>query len=91
MTNLSRCGKTSLFALDCDPLPLGRGKFAMRGGFEDQGSLLSDLDPEDRIPLKHPLRVETGGDDGQNGDDETGGTFRGKRIHHAERSRVGLL
>jgi len=28
----------------------------MRGGFEDQGSLFSYVDPEDRIPLKHPLR-----------------------------------
>ena len=28
----------------------------MRGCFEDQGSLFSYVDPEDRIPLKHPLR-----------------------------------
>lgn len=28
----------------------------MRGGFEDQGSLFSYVDPEERIPLKHPLR-----------------------------------
>ncbi|MFV0332671.1 MAG: transposase, partial [Tropicimonas sp.] len=28
----------------------------MRGGFEDQGSLFSYVDPEARIPLKHPLR-----------------------------------
>jgi transposase len=28
----------------------------MRGGFEDRGSLFSYVDPEDRIPLKHPLR-----------------------------------
>lgn len=28
----------------------------MRGGFEDQGSLFSYVDPEDRIPQKHPLR-----------------------------------
>ncbi|MCC2099251.1 MAG: IS5 family transposase [Hyphomicrobiales bacterium] len=28
----------------------------MRGGFEDQGSLFSYVDPEGRIPLKHPLR-----------------------------------
>jgi len=28
----------------------------MRGGFEDQGNLFSYVDPEERIPLKHPLR-----------------------------------
>lgn len=28
----------------------------MRGGFEDQGSLFSYVDPEDRIPATHPLR-----------------------------------
>ena len=28
----------------------------MRGGFKDQGSLFSYVDPEERIPLKHPLR-----------------------------------
>lgn len=28
----------------------------MRGGFEDQGSLFSYVDPEERIPPKHPLR-----------------------------------
>ncbi len=28
----------------------------MRGGYEDQGSLFSYVDPEDRIPRKHPLR-----------------------------------
>lgn len=28
----------------------------MRGGFEDQGSLFSYVDPEERIPLRHPLR-----------------------------------
>lgn len=28
----------------------------MRGRFEDQDSLFSYLDPEDRIPRKHPLR-----------------------------------
>ena len=29
----------------------------MRGGFEDQGSFFSYVDPEDRIPKGHPLRV----------------------------------
>ena len=29
----------------------------MRGGFEDQGSLFSYVDPEERIPPKHPLRT----------------------------------
>ena len=28
----------------------------MRGGFEDQGSLFSYVDPEERIPARHPLR-----------------------------------
>ncbi len=28
----------------------------MRGQFQDQGGLLSYIDPETRIPAKHPLR-----------------------------------
>ena len=28
----------------------------MRGQFDDQGGLFSYIDPEDRIPQKHPMR-----------------------------------
>ncbi len=53
---LGVCGKTSSLRWDYDSLFEQYGGMAMRGGFEDQGSLFSYVDPEDRIPLKHPLR-----------------------------------